>query len=153
MDSIPSFSVNHLNLKQGLYLAYSLPLSFHSINAFDVRLKVPYTTTISPEAMHSLEHGFATIARNSNYRDKVVAVTPMACLTGMYFILIDVPVSLFSLIFLSWASQFLELTEVPGATKEQCGNADFQNLEEAKQVVRDFITVFNENPLTTYPDE
>ena len=41
---------------------------------------------LSTGAAHTLEHLFATYARNSQYKDGVIYVGPMGCRTGFYLL-------------------------------------------------------------------
>lgn len=62
------------------------------------------------------------------------------CLTGVYVIVNGtMTVQEFIPHFLSWCQQLLETNTIPGATKIQCGNAEFQNLPLAKQCIKDFL--------------
>ena len=51
------------------------------ITTFDLR------TRTSNGTMHSLEHMFATLARNSRLSDKVIYFGPMGCQTGFYLLM------------------------------------------------------------------
>ena len=42
---------------------------------------------MSNAAMHSLEHLFATMVRNSDLTDKVIYFGPMGCQTGFYLLM------------------------------------------------------------------
>lgn len=137
METIKSFQVDHLNLSKGIYLS----AKYCNTTTFDCRLRKPYKDSpIDPAAMHTIEHCLATIARNSSIKDKVIYVGGMACLTGCYVVVNgSMTVQEFIPHFLSWCQKLLETNTVPGATKIQCGNAEFQNLPLAKQCIKDFL--------------
>ena len=83
MERIASFCVDHTTLKRGVYLSRQ----DGDVNTWDLRMKEPnkgdYLTT---GAMHTLEHLFATYARNSQYGQGVIYVGPMGCRTGFYLL-------------------------------------------------------------------
>ncbi|MDQ9751601.1 S-ribosylhomocysteine lyase, partial [Acinetobacter baumannii] len=57
------------------------------VDTWDIRMKKPnqgdYLTT---GAAHTLEHLFATLARNSDQSENVIYVGPMGCRTGFYLL-------------------------------------------------------------------
>ena len=83
MQRIPSFSIDHTRLAKGLYLSRE----DDDVKTWDVRILEPnhghyLTTAVS----HTIEHLFATYARNCQYQNGVIYVGPMGCRTGCYFI-------------------------------------------------------------------
>ena len=112
MERIASFCVDHTKLDRGMYLSRQ----DGDVLTWDIRMKKPnqgdYLTT---GAAHTLEHLFATYARNSAYRDGVIYVGPMGCLTVDSF-------------------RFMAAFEgaVPGASEVECGNYRDMDLPEAK---------------------
>lgn len=77
MERIASFCVDHTKLDRGMYLSRQ----DGDVLTWDIRMKKPnqgdYLTT---GAAHTLEHLFATYARNSAYKDGVIYVGPMGFL-------------------------------------------------------------------------
>ena len=75
MERIASFCVDHTKLERGMYLSRQ----DGDVLTWDIRMKKPnqgdYLTT---GAAHTLEHLFATYARNSAYQHGVIYVGPMA---------------------------------------------------------------------------
>ena len=131
MERIASFCVDHTTLKRGVYLSRQ----DGDVNTWDLRMKEPnkgdYLTT---GAMHTLEHLFATYARNSQYGQGVIYVGPMGCRTGFYLLtrgLTDAQV--LDLVQKSFA--FMEAFEgdIPGASERECGNYRDMDLAGAKQ--------------------
>ena len=131
MERIASFCVDHTTLKRGVYLSRQ----DGDVNTWDLRMKEPnkgdYLTT---GAMHTLEHLFATYARNSQYGQGVIYVGPMGCRTGVYLLtrgLTDAQV--LDLIQKSFA--FMEAFEgdIPGASERECGNYRDMDLAGAKR--------------------
>ena len=74
MERIASFCVDHTKLDRGMYLSRQ----DGDVLTWDIRMKKPnqgdYLTT---GAAHTLEHLFATYARNSAVKDGVIYVGPM----------------------------------------------------------------------------
>ena len=55
---------------------------------YDLRMRKPNQGDfLSNGTMHSLEHMFATLARNSRLSDKVIYFGPMGCQTGFYLLM------------------------------------------------------------------
>ena len=83
MERIASFCVDHTKLDRGMYLSRQ----DGDVLTWDIRMKKPnhgdYLTT---GAAHTLEHLFATYARNSAFKDSVIYVGPMGCRTGFYLL-------------------------------------------------------------------
>ena len=83
MERIASFCVDHMKLERGMYLSRR----DGDVDTWDIRMKKPNQGDyLSPAAAHTLEHLFATCARNSAYRQSVVYVGPMGCRTGFYLL-------------------------------------------------------------------
>lgn len=130
MERIASFCVDHTTLDRGMYLSRQ----DGDVKTWDIRMKRPnHGDYLSTSAAHTLEHLFATYARNSAYSSGVVYVGPMGCRTGFYLLtrgLTD--------------AQVLELTvdsfrfmagfegEIPGASEVECGNYLDMDLPSAR---------------------
>jgi S-ribosylhomocysteine lyase len=83
MKKIASFTVNHDVLEKGMYISRI----DGDVVTYDVRMKKPNGGDyFQMSAAHTLEHLFATYARNSKFGDKVVYVGPMGCRTGFYLL-------------------------------------------------------------------
>ena len=81
MERIASFCVDHTTLLPGMYLSRQDGPN-GEILTWDIRMKRPNQGSyLSPAAAHTLEHLFATRARNSRWKDGVIYVGPMGCLT------------------------------------------------------------------------
>ncbi len=126
MERIASFCVDHTRLEKGVYLSRQ----DGDIMTWDVRMKRPNQGDyLTPAAAHTIEHLFATYARNSKYADGVIYVGPMGCRTGFYFItrgLTDAEV----LACLKESFDFMAdfSGEIPGAKEAECGNYLDQDL-------------------------
>ena len=127
METIPSFKIDHLRLKAGLYVARRDLLGDEMITTFDIRMKRPYHEDVmSTGSIHALEHICATYMRNDElWGRRIIYFGPMGCRTGFY--LIDVLLTLKE----SEVSEFEG--EIPGATPKECGYCVDMDLEEAKR--------------------
>ena len=86
MKLIQSFTVNHDILEKGMYVSRI----DGDVVTYDIRMKKPNGGDYLPvPAMHTIEHLFATYARNSACSDQVLYVGPMGCRTGFYLLLRD----------------------------------------------------------------
>ena len=83
MKTIASFTVNHDRLEKGMYLSRV----DGDVVTYDVRMKKPNGGDyLGNGELHTIEHLFATYARNSEVSDDVVYVGPMGCRTGFYLL-------------------------------------------------------------------
>ena len=140
MKKIASFTVNHDTLTKGMYISRI----DGDVVTYDIRMKLPNGGDyLNMSAAHTLEHLFATFARNSKHGEKVVYVGPMGCRTGFYFLTCDT---------LSFA-EAIELVkesmafardfegEIPGNKREECGNYLDHDLAGAKVLGADMCEV------------
>lgn len=143
MKKIASFNVNHDKLEKGIYVSRI----DGDVVTYDIRMKKPNGGDyLSTGALHTFEHLFATYARNSVYSDQVIYVGPMGCRTGFYFLLRD-DVSKETVIALvkecfSFISDFEG--EIPGSKRIECGNYLEHDLEGAKKIAKDMLSVLKE---------
>ncbi|MBR2474483.1 MAG: S-ribosylhomocysteine lyase [Clostridia bacterium] len=140
MKKIASFTVNHDKLKKGIYISRI----DGDVITYDVRCKIPNGGDyLECPAMHTFEHLFATYARNSEFEKSVIYVGPMGCRTGFYLLLRD-DVSYENAIKLTYeAFKYTAEFEgvIPGSSKIECGNYLEHDLEGAKAVARDMMSV------------
>ena len=140
MEKIASFQVNHDTLKKGMYISRI----DGDVVTYDIRMKLPNGGDyLDMDSAHTLEHLFATYARNSLWKDSVIYVGPMGCRTGFYLLLRNT-VSLENAIALvkesmAFARDFQG--EIPGSKKEECGNYLAHNLAGAKKLGEDMCAV------------
>ena len=79
MEKIASFTVDHTKLKEGVYVSRL----DGDIVTYDLRMRKPNTgDLLSNAVMHSFEHMFATLVRNSSMGERVIYFGPMGCQTG-----------------------------------------------------------------------
>ncbi len=131
MQKIASFTVNHDTLEKGMYISRI----DGDIITYDIRMKKPNGGDyFHMSAAHTVEHLFATYARNSGCAKDVIYVGPMGCRTGFYLLLRD-SVSYADAIKLVQESMAFVRDfegEIPGNKKEECGNYLDHDLPGAK---------------------
>lgn len=130
MERIASFCVDHTRLERGMYLSRQ----DGDIITYDIRMKKPNGGDyLAVPAMHTIEHLFATYARNSQYGSGVVYVGPMGCRTGFYLLTRGLThQQAIQLVQDSMAFIAAYEGEIPGATEPECGNYREQDLSGAK---------------------
>ena len=143
MEKIPSFKIDHLRLKRGVYVSRHDVVGGEVVTTFDVRMKEPNREpALSPSAIHTMEHLIATFLRNHPvWADKIIYWGPMGCLTGNYLIVKGELCSACVLPLLREAFEFVVAFdgEVPGASARDCGNYLLMNLPEAKWEARKYL--------------
>lgn len=83
MERIASFCVDHTRLERGMYISRV----DGDVVTYDIRMKKPNQGDyLANGALHTIEHLFATYARNSVYGPGVIYVGPMGCRTGFYLL-------------------------------------------------------------------
>ena len=136
MKKIPSFTIDHILLKRGIYVSRQDVVGNEIVTTFDVRMKEPNREPVlSPSAIHTIEHLAATFLRNHPvWADKIIYWGPMGCLTGNYLIVKGdiTSVEILPLVKETFAFVASYDGEVPGATARDCGNYLLMNLPEAR---------------------
>lgn len=151
MKTIASFTVDHLNLKPGLYVSRKDSLGETVITSFDMRLRAPNKEpVIDMPALHTIEHLGATYFRNT--KDNVVYFGPMGCRTGFYLVLFgDLESADILKDVLAFCDYVLNFEgEIPGASPEQCGNYSEQNLAMAKHYIKRYKHDLENAPHLSY---
>lgn len=154
MELIASFKVNHLKLLPGLYVSRKDKVGIETITTFDLRFTAPNIEPVMDiPAVHTIEHLGATFLRNSTIKDKVVYFGPMGCRTGFYFIFAGDCNSESILPLIEEMVHFIIDFdgEIPGATPEQCGNYQDQNLPMAKYYAKKYLEALSHHRFT-YPE-
>lgn len=133
MERIASFSVDHRNIGVGMYISRI----DGDIVTYDVRMCKPNGGEyLYGPAAHTIEHLFATYARNSEVSDKVVYVGPMGCMTGFYLLTRDLPHEK-AIKLVRDSMQFISEFdgEIPGSSEPECGNYLYHDLRAARIAV------------------
>lgn len=134
MDKIASFQVDHTKFGVGMYISRV----DGDVVTYDVRMVKPNGGVyISNPSLHTIEHLFATYARNSRFSDSIVYVGPMGCRTGFYLLTRDNMSGEDAVGLVRDAYRFIAdfQGEIPGCTVEECGNYLEHDLESARKDV------------------
>lgn len=140
MNKIASFTVNHDTLQKGMYISRI----DGDIVTYDIRMKLPNGGDyLHMSAAHTLEHLFATYARNSQFGEHVIYVGPMGCRTGFYFLVRDKMSHEQAIALVKESMAFARdfEGEIPGNKKEECGNYLDHDLAGAKTIGADMYEV------------
>lgn len=138
MDNIKSFELDHDAMVPGFYCLGEA----NGVYTYDMRFKYPNKGDyISYAALHSIEHLFAVVIRNSEIKDKVVYFGPMGCRTGCYLLLFGIKEQEAKRAVLECLEKCLDLDYVPGATQKECGNYREHDLDGAKEEIEKYIEV------------
>lgn len=139
MERIASFCVDHTKLLPGIYVSRV----DGDIITYDLRLRRPNIPPyISNPALHTVEHLFATFARNSDLRDKVIYFGPMGCRTGFYLLLRNAAYEEAIRLIISTFDQIASYEgDIPGAAESECGNYREHDLADAKREAVGYLSV------------
>lgn len=131
MKKIASFCVDHNKLLPGIYVSRE----DGDITTYDIRMCTPNQPPfLESPVMHTIEHLFATFARNSCYADQVIYFGPMGCRTGFYFLVREMERETALSLILSILREIAAYHgEIPGNTPKECGNYREHNLTGAVQ--------------------
>lgn len=143
METIASFSVDHMRLLPGVYVSRKDSTGQDVVTTFDIRMTRPnFEPVMNTAEMHTIEHLGATFLRNhEEWGDKVIYFGPMGCRTGFYLLLAGDYESEDIVPLLREMYDFIRLYEgeIPGAAPEACGNYLDQNLPMAKYLAERFL--------------
>ena len=155
MEKIASFTVNHLNLKSGLYISRRDHKDGVDVTTFDMRVTAPNIEPVMDvPAIHTIEHLGATFLRNSAEKENIVYFGPMGCRTGFYIIMFGSlePQDIFNLVTDMCKFIIGFEGEIPGATAIECGNFSEQNLYMAKFYIKRYLNELSEHKRFSYPE-
>ncbi len=133
MEKIASFQVDHTKFGIGMYISRI----DGDIITYDVRMVKPNGGVyVSNPSLHTIEHLFATYARNSQFGDKIIYVGPMGCRTGFYLLTRDLPHE-DAIALVKAAYKFISEFDgiIPGLSEIECGNYLEHDLDSAKKDV------------------
>lgn len=140
MKTIASFTVDHDTLEKGMYVSRI----DGDVVTYDIRMKKPNGGDYLPNGvLHTIEHLFATFARNHPLGDQVVYVGPMGCRTGFYLLLRDGMSRAGALDLVRESFAFIAAFEgeIPGTKPRECGNYREHDLPGAKAAAQDLLRV------------
>lgn len=127
MKRIASFTVDHRKIQEGIYISRI----DGDVVTYDLRMRKPNTGDVLDNGtMHSLEHLFATMVRNSSLAEKVIYFGPMGCQTGFYLLMrSENHQENLDLIKETLKKITVYEGEMPGNSEIECGN--YRNLDIA----------------------
>ena len=141
MERIASFCVDHTKLEKGMYISRV----DGDVVTYDLRMCKPNCPPyLDQKAVHTMEHLFATFARNSFFANGIIYFGPMGCRTGFYFLTRGME-----------HQQVIDLTreimeqiagfsgEIPGASEVECGNWKEHDLQGAKRMAKEYAGVIS----------
>ena len=143
MNKIPSFTIDHLRLRRGIYVSRKDCVGGETITTFDIRMKEPgREPALGQGAIHTIEHLAATYLRNCpEWADKIIYWGPIGCLTGNYLLLRGDFKSEDIVALMQETFRFIcgFEGEIPGATASDCGNYLLHDLPMAKWESRKYL--------------
>lgn len=139
LNRITSFCVDHNKLMPGMYLSRI----DGDIRTYDLRFVKPNTPPFLPNpVMHTIEHLFATYARNSEQSENVIYFGPMGCRTGFYFLVRNLSdsesLTLVKDIVLKCINH---QGDIPGNTAQECGNYLEHDVTGANKALKEYYEV------------
>ena len=141
---IASFSVNHDYITPGIYVSRI----DGDVTTYDLRTRKPNSDDYMDNlTMHSVEHLFATLIRNSAINDRVLYFGPMGCQTGFYLLVRDADNDEVFAIVTDVLRGIISFEgEMPGNRREECGH--FENLDTgaAKIECKRYLDALLSNP-------
>ena len=140
MKKITSFTINHDYLKRGMYISRI----DGDVITYDIRMKMPNNPEgdyLEDNALHTLEHLFATYVRNTAFSDMIIYVGPMGCRTGFYLLLAGDYESKDIVGLMIEMFEFIRdfKGDVPGASPKDCGNYLDMNLGMANYLANRYL--------------
>ena len=143
MDKIPSFTIDHLRLRRGVYVSRRDDVGGEVVTTFDVRMKLPNREPVLGQgAIHTIEHLAATYLRNrAEWKDRIVYWGPMGCLTGNYLLVKGSlePRDILPQLRDTFAFIADYEGEIPGATAKDCGTYLLHDLPMARYESRKYL--------------
>ena len=143
MQKIPSFTVNHLTLRRGVYVSRQDQVGTQRVTTFDIRMKAPNREpALHINATHAIEPLAATFLRNHpTWGERIIYWGPMGCLTGQYLIVQGdlTPEDILPLVVETFEFIAAFEGEIPGANPRDCGNYQLMDLNMARWESRKFL--------------
>lgn len=144
METIASFTVDHLTLLPGVYVSRKDSTGTDIVTTFDIRMTRPnFEPVMNTAEIHAIEHLGATFLRNhETMGEKTLYFGPMGCRTGFYLLLAGDYKSADIVSLLTEMFTFIRdyEGEIPGAAPEACGNYLDLNLPMAKYIAGRYLT-------------
>ena len=155
MEVIPSFQVDHTDLKPGIYISRQDAFGDTCFTTYDIRMTAPnHEPAMNPAALHTIEHLVATYLRNhEEWKQNVIYWGPMGCLTGNYLILKgSYPCEQIRDLMIEAYTFVHDYDDVvPGTTPATCGNYLMHDLPLAKWEAKRYIERLQNDFCCEYP--
>lgn len=138
IESIESFRVDHDKILPGIYVSRI----DGDIMTLDLRTRKPNNGEyMDSTTMHTVEHMFATLVRNSEIGDRVIYFGPMGCRTGFYLLLRNTDIEEAVFYIKKVLSDIVAYEgEVFGASRKECGNYLDLDLAKAKKECKQYLS-------------
>ena len=140
MDKVESFELDHRKVKAP-YIRKCCTLNGPQgdyVTKFDIRFLQPNKEAFGTAAMHGLEHLLAYELRKN--LDGIIDFSPMGCRTGFYLIMWgEVEPQTVKDGLEKALKMVLEATEIPAATRVECGNYKDLSLFGAKEYAKEAL--------------
>ena len=140
MQKVESFKLDHTKVKAP-YIRKCCELKGTNgdiVTKFYLRFLQPNEETFGTAAIHGLEHLLATYLRET--LDGIIDLSPMGCRTGFYLIMWgEVEPQTVKDGLEKALKMVLEATEIPAATKVECGNYKDLSLFGAKEYAKEAL--------------
>lgn len=142
MQKITSFTIDHTKLMPGIYISRI----DGDIVTYDLRVCRPnHPPFMEVPAIHTIEHIFATLARNSAVSDSIIYFGPMGCRTGFYLLVRNPDHSVVINLIRECFKRISEWEEdIPGNSAAECGNYLEHDLRAAKKYALDYLTIISQ---------
>lgn len=139
MKKIASFCVDHNKLEPGMYISRI----DDDIVTYDLRFIKPNCPPfLDVPAIHTVEHLFATMARNSKFQDQIIYFGPMGCRTGFYLLVRDMQHADVITLVQEIVKNIADYQgEIPGNTAVECGNYLEHDLSGAKAAASKYYEI------------
>lgn len=143
METIASFTIDHMALLPGIYVSRQDSLGQGIVTTFDIRMTRPnFEPVMNTAEVHAIEHLGATFLRNHPvYGSQVIYFGPMGCRTGFYLLMAGQLTSKEIAPLVAEMMAFIRdyEGEIPGASAKECGNYLDMNLGMAQYYAKRFL--------------
>lgn len=156
MEVIPSFQIDHTDLRPGIYVSRQDTFGEVTFTTYDIRMTAPnHEPAVQNAAMHTIEHLVATYLRNlEGWKKNVIYWGPMGCMTGNYLIVNgSYPCEEIRRLMIDAFAFVRDFKgEVPGTTPATCGNYLLHDLPMAKWEAARFVSRLESDFHCVYPE-
>lgn len=150
MQRITSFNIDHDKLEPGIYVSRV----DGDITTYDLRTRKPNNGEyMDTTTAHTVEHMFATFARNSEMKDDVIYFGPMGCRTGFYLLIKNADNEKVLALTKKILADIISYEgPVFGASQKECGNFRDLDLAKCKAECEMYLQTLQSPQSFTYPE-